>query len=126
VGVARGGPVIGRTSGNGRIALRGNSLSSSSCRKPGIGMTAWFLEFGPKVAPLPPTTAGPDSVIFEASIAWLGPWAFRTGTQSASGKAVMKAKVKTTARLMRTSAVLSIQQGGDRPRCTGFMQLSPF
>jgi hypothetical protein len=69
-------------------------------------MMAWFLEFGPKVAPLPPTTAGPDSGIFEASIAWLGPWAFKTGTQSASGKAVTKAKAKRTARFMRTSAVL--------------------
>jgi hypothetical protein len=63
-------------------------------------MMAWFLEFGPKVWPLPPTTAGPDSGIFEASIACCGPWAFSTGTQSASGKAVKKANVKRTARFM--------------------------
>jgi hypothetical protein len=32
-------------------------------------MTAWFLEFGPIVEPVPPTIAGPDSGIFDASIA---------------------------------------------------------
>jgi hypothetical protein len=93
-------------------------------RKPGIGITAWFLEFGPTVEPVPPTIAGPDSGIFEASIAWLGPSAFRTGTQSASGKAVKKAVAKRTARFMANLRRLPIQQAEDRPRCAAFMRRS--
>jgi hypothetical protein len=50
------------------IVLSGGRSLSSSSSSPGIGVIAWFLELGPVVWPVPPTTSGPDSGIFDASM----------------------------------------------------------
>ena len=67
-GLRTGLPGSGRGGGDsGSVTVAGDSLSSTS-RMPGIGLTAWFLEFGPAVTPDVPVTSGPDSGSLLASM----------------------------------------------------------
>src|SRR4030088_2919494 len=98
------------------MMVSGRSLSSSS-RIPGIGLIAWFLELGPAVWPVPPTTSGPDSGIFDASMALpaSGCSAWPADTPSRMGKAAIEAAM--IVRFIGTSAGDGESTRGGLGRC---------